>query len=76
MFVHGFEIDTIADLSARLAEGLSPNESLKMGGWEESDDDSIVNVPDQLWRTLVADRAPDGSNPPSWCHRALSSLPC
>ncbi|MCJ1390761.1 hypothetical protein MMC18_003622 [Xylographa bjoerkii] len=70
MFVYGFQIGTIADLSARLAEGMILNESLRMGGWEEPDDDSVVKVPDQLWRTLVADRGPDGNNPPSWYHRA------
>ncbi|MCJ1286512.1 hypothetical protein MMC26_005858 [Xylographa opegraphella] len=70
MFVHGFQIGTIASLSARLAEGMILNESLRMGGWEEPDDDSSVKVPDQLWRTLVADRGPDGNSPPSWYHRA------
>ena len=70
MFVRGFQIGTIADLSARLAEGMILNESLRMGGWEEPADDNTVKVPDQLWRTLVADRGPDGSNPPSWYHRA------
>ncbi|MCJ1381026.1 hypothetical protein MMC17_004135 [Xylographa soralifera] len=70
MFVHGFQIGTIADLSARLAEGMILNESLRMGGWEEPDEDRAVEVPDQLWRTLVADRGSDGSNPPSWYYRA------
>jgi hypothetical protein len=32
-------------------------------------------VPDKLWRTLVADRSPDGGNPPGWYRRAcLQSL--
>jgi len=30
----------------------------------------LDGVPPKLWRTLVADRGPDGQNPPSWYHRA------
>ncbi|MCJ1401431.1 hypothetical protein MMC11_004644 [Xylographa trunciseda] len=70
MFVYGFTLDTIAHLSGRIAEGLILKECLKMGGWEESDDGNTNQVPPELWRTLVANRGPDGGDPPSWYHRA------
>ncbi|MCJ1406318.1 hypothetical protein MMC19_000383 [Ptychographa xylographoides] len=70
MYVYGFQIDTIATLSARLAMGMILNESLQMGGLGDSDNDNTDKVPDQLWRTLVADRGPNGINPPGWYHRA------
>jgi hypothetical protein len=34
------------------------------------DDKYPDEVPDQLWRTLVADRGPDGTNAPAWYRRA------
>lgn len=39
-----------------------------MGGWTEGQ--PTDKVPDKLWRTLVADRGPDGKNPPTWYRRA------
>ena len=48
-----------------------PKECLDMGGWGKDEKDKLPNrVPDKLWRTLCADRGPDGLNPPSWYHRA------
>jgi hypothetical protein len=70
LYVQGFHVDTISELSSRIAEGIILTESLKMGGWDESDGQVLERVPEKLWRTLVADRGPDGTNPPSWYHRA------
>ncbi|KAL8694774.1 MAG: hypothetical protein Q9218_000620 [Villophora microphyllina] len=73
MYVEGFKVDTITKVSSRIADGLLLRECLTMGGWEEeSDDQSPDDVPDKLWRTLVADRGPDGNNPPTWYQRACS----
>lgn len=44
-----------------------------MAGCKMSSDPSFKStddIPDKLWRTLVADRGPNGSNPPSWYQRA------
>jgi hypothetical protein len=61
-------LDTIRKLSPRAAQGMILQECLEMGGW--SDEDELEKVPDSLWRTLVADRGPDGKSAPSWYHRA------
>ena len=72
MFVKGFRLGTIVNLSGRIAEGTIPRECLEMGGWARPDPEvfEIPMVPDELWRTLVADRGSDGKNPPPWYHRA------
>lgn len=43
-----------------------------MGGYEP-DELSLDALPDAIWRTLVADRGPDGGNPPGWYHRACQT---
>lgn len=65
MYVRGFKVDTIGKVSSRIAGGLLLRECLVMGGWTEPDDRSTNDVPDKLWRTLVADRGPNGENPPT-----------
>ena len=70
MFVTGIQLDTVTEVTARIPPGLLTQESLKMGGWNGLDDHKQDEVPEELWRTLVADRAPDGGNPPGWYHRA------
>ena len=68
LLVKGMVLDVIETLSPRAAEGVIPEEALRMGGW--SHDDPPERVPDNLWRTLVADRGPDGAKAPSWYYRA------
>jgi hypothetical protein len=34
------------------------------------ENENIPKIPDDLWRTLVADRGADGKNPLPWYHRA------
>lgn len=71
--VKGMVLDTIDELSPRSPEGMILKESLKMGGW--TTETEAEKVPDSLWRTLVADRGPQGINAPSWYYRAcLESL--
>ncbi|KAL8730911.1 MAG: hypothetical protein Q9181_004494 [Wetmoreana brouardii] len=72
MHVKGFKVDSIARVSSRIAGGLLVRECLTMGDWNEPDDRSTNDVPDKLWRTLVADRGPNGDNPPTWYQRACS----
>ena len=69
MFVKGIQIDTVTTVSSRIPPGLLTQECLEMGGWNGRNDPKD-GVPDELWRTLVAGRGPDGANPPGWYHRA------
>ena len=39
--------------------------ALEMGGWKDGDE----NVPDELWRTLVADRGLTGTTAPRYDRR-------
>ncbi|KAH7317765.1 heterokaryon incompatibility protein-domain-containing protein [Rhexocercosporidium sp. MPI-PUGE-AT-0058] len=69
LFVRGFRLDTISKLGPRAAEGIILYEWLQLGGCILSDE--ADTVPEQFWRTLVADRGPNGSNVPSWYRRAF-----
>jgi hypothetical protein len=66
MTVRGYFLGEIAERSPRAAKGILFQESLEMGGWTPHS----PNVPERLWRTLVADRGPNNTKPPSWYHRA------
>ncbi|KAI9743232.1 MAG: hypothetical protein M1818_003078 [Claussenomyces sp. TS43310] len=72
MFVKGFRLDTIAELGSRVAQGVIPRECLEMGGFESGADEhaAVDDIRDELWRTLVADRGPNGENAPRWYKRA------
>lgn len=50
-------------------EGIIPKDVLKSLG-HDCESPAIEMVPDAVWRTLVADRGPDGKPPPAWYHRA------
>jgi len=54
LFVQGVELGVIADLSARMADGIALQECLEMGGFSLRQATAGQNVPDRLWRTLVA----------------------
>ena len=69
MFVRGIQIDIVTEVSSRIPTGTLTQECLEMGGWNGRNDPD-AEVPDELWRTLVAGRGPDGGNPPSWYYRA------
>jgi hypothetical protein len=66
LFVDGFLLDTIIKKELPAQEGNVPNSWLETGGWRGA----IGPAPDRYWRTLVADRSPDGLNPPSTYQRA------
>lgn len=72
MYVKGIRLDVVTKLSPRVAEGDILQECLEMGGWTPNkwdDDEKHTMVPDALWRTLVADRGPDGTNTTHLYHR-------
>jgi hypothetical protein len=70
MFVKGFILDSVDLKDMPALEGIIPSSWLEFGGWI----DTSSPPPDQLWRTLVADRGPDGSNPPSYYPRAFKHV--
>jgi hypothetical protein len=66
--VRGFCLDHVHEVSGRvMGKGIIPAEALRMGGWPHPPVDQ--DVPDQLWRTLVADRGPNGTSAPGWYRR-------
>lgn len=68
LFATGFRVDTIQKLGPRASEGIILYEWLDLGGCLAISD----NPPEDFWRTLVADRGPNGTNAPSWYARAFS----
>lgn len=60
--VKGFVLDEINDIYDAAAFGNVPASWLKAGLWEDVNE----NPPDELWRTLVADRNAGGNDPEPW----------
>jgi Heterokaryon incompatibility protein (HET) len=69
LLVRGLKVDTIGACLPRASGGIVWREALYMAGWNEQSD-KFDSIPEKLWRTLVADRSPDGSPPKSWYQRA------
>jgi hypothetical protein len=65
----GIQIGRLSAVSSRVIEGTIAEDGLKVLGWEGSLESG---VPDQLWRTLVANRGPHGKAAPSWYWRACA----
>ena len=70
--VKGICLDIVAEVSQRVTStGVIPEDALTMGGWIHNDPPiEDQEVPDKLWRTLVADRGPNGTLAPPWYRRA------
>lgn len=79
--VKGLQIGTIEAVSGRAPKGMIKREVFEMAGfdsesWEVEDanykrwSEDTADIPESFWRTLVADRGPNGTNPPSWYRRA------
>lgn len=66
MYVSGFVCDEVSVVEKSSQGGNIPEEWITLGGWEDFDDDP----PEELWRTLVADRGKNGRNPPTYYARA------
>jgi hypothetical protein len=67
LIISGFRIDAISKLAPRASEGIILFEWLQLGGCVRNGEP----IPEAFWRTLVGDRGPNGSNPPSWYSRAF-----
>ncbi|KAH7407545.1 heterokaryon incompatibility protein-domain-containing protein [Cadophora sp. MPI-SDFR-AT-0126] len=76
LLLRGFCLDVVERVSDRVAGGrMIPDNALDMGGWDHkwkvnNTSDKIQPVPEKLWRTLVADRGPNGTSAPGWYRRA------
>lgn len=71
--VRGFVLGKINEISGRIIPGKLPQEVLEMGGWIYSyrDEERTVNdVPDQLWKSLIANRDENGNSPESYHRKA------
>lgn len=66
MVVSGFELGIVSELGNRAAAGTLHSEWIDMSGWVPTQS----SVLDMFWRTLVADRGPNGIPAPPWYHRA------
>lgn len=70
LFVTGFPLDHVGELSTHCQNGDIPMEWLEMAGWNPWEyttpgrPSNVPDPPDGLWRTLIADRGPDGINAP------------
>lgn len=69
LIVKGFKLAEVENVSARNTGGVILRESLAMAGWMGWKENT-TRVPDQIWRTLVADRDAEGRHPPVWYQRA------
>jgi hypothetical protein len=67
MMVKGVVIGTIRLLGERAMEGTIPSGWFAMANWQQRS----KPVPEAFYRTLIADRTADGSNPPTWYKRAV-----
>ena len=67
MYVQGFIIDEVEEVKDASSAGDIPRAWLELGGWDPPFD---KDPPDDLWRTLVADRGRDNRNPPYYYARA------
>ncbi|CAM1508623.1 Fc.00g054710.m01.CDS01 [Cosmosporella sp. VM-42] len=66
--VKGYCIGRITD-RYQMLEGIIPKQVLRKLG-HVSDSMELEGVSDAMWRSLVADRGPDGKAPPAWYRRA------
>ena len=74
MRVKGFVLDEVGELADIANLGTVPVSWPRFAGWNRSSED----LPEDFWRTLVADRGPHGLNPPSFypraCKEALATI--
>ena len=71
----GFFIGWVGSIGDRCVNGNIPWEWHKIGGWAGGKSP----IPNEYWRTLVADRGPSGDKPPPWyassCEHCLYQNP-
>ncbi|KAI4940662.1 hypothetical protein J4E91_011268 [Alternaria rosae] len=70
--VKGYLIGQIGWTSGDISAGIIPQRGLEKLGWTQREYGEANTVPDQLYRTLVADRGPNGASVPTYYSRACS----
>ncbi|KAF4334940.1 ankyrin and het domain protein [Fusarium beomiforme] len=70
MFLQGFVLDTVSHLEFPSQLGHIPPEWPLLAGWKPK----AGPPPEEFWRTLVADRGPDGRDPPSFYGPACETV--
>lgn len=70
--IQGIALDTVRKTSDRVLFGYIPFHVFEFLGWTKHQ--SLNAIPDHLWRTLVADRGPNGTSTPIWYRRACLEL--
>ena len=70
LFIDGFIVDKIELTKRESRNGLIPNEWLAFGGWDKL----TAAPPAEFWKTLVANRGPEGKNCPPVYPRACKVL--
>jgi 8-oxo-dGTP pyrophosphatase MutT (NUDIX family) len=66
LYVEGFVLDKVGKVEEASRAGYIPFKWLAPGGWLKMSEPP----PEEFWRTLVADRGPNGRNAPSFYTRA------
>jgi hypothetical protein len=75
MFVEGFIVDTVDIVKTASRRGDIPKDWARLGGQRASKNDQWPGLPEEYWRTLVADRGKNGNPPrhyPRLINQALS----
>jgi Heterokaryon incompatibility protein (HET) len=67
--VKGFQLDVIEQTAPVIGPVIS-RAALELCGWSKEGGSSDIG---QIWRILVANRGPDGANPPNWYRRACKA---
>ena len=70
LYAKGFLIGNVEWKSEPIPDGVIPQRCLVKAGWTERAELGLEDIPDRLWRSLVADRRPHGADNPSWYRRA------
>jgi len=69
LYIKGFILDTVERVEVPSQGGSIPEEWLKLAGWHDPTA-AETDVPEEFWRTLVADRGKDERNPPMYYAKA------
>ncbi|KAI1214586.1 heterokaryon incompatibility protein-domain-containing protein [Annulohypoxylon truncatum] len=77
LFIKGLRIGTVKEFAQRASHAMIFREAFQIAGfdlkrWNGHKEWAlgVPRVPEGFWRTIVADRGPNGLNPPSWYPRA------
>lgn len=73
MTAEGVILQHISNVSSRVVDGTISDDGFSILGWQHGGEDK--DIKDIVWRTLGADRGPDGKNAPAWYKRVCVYAP-